>query len=166
MPDILRLSLLALFALMMLVAAIGDVRHNIISNRLNSFIALVAPLYWIVVCRDNPSLTPLSYISHQLLLALAVFAVGALIFHLNIMGGGDVKFLTAMALWIPPAAFASVLFIMSVVGGVVAGIVLVRVRLLAPPAAALAARRVPYGVAIAAGGLAYVSQPFVNAFMK
>lgn len=166
MLDTLRLLLLTLFALLLFVAAVGDVRRNIISNRLNSLIAVAAPLYWAVVCLQNPSLTPLYFISHQLLLAFGVFAVGALIFYFNIMGGGDVKLLTAMALWIPPSAFGSVLFVMSVVGGVVASIVLIRVRVLASPAAALAARRVPYGVAIAAGGLAYASQPFVNAFMK
>jgi prepilin peptidase CpaA len=65
------------------------------------------------------------------------------------MGGGDVKLLAALALWIAPLAFVRLLMIMALVGGVLT---------LAFGAWHVARRRrdrlaIPYGIAIACAGL-------------
>ena len=70
------------------------------------------------------------------------------------MGGGDVKLAAALALWFPPAATIKFLVLMSLAGGVLTLVVLVWHR---------AKRRegrpeIPYGVAIAFGGLAILAQ--------
>jgi len=65
------------------------------------------------------------------------------------MGGGDVKLLTALALWIEPTAFLQLLIIMAIAGGVLT-IVMGGYHFLQNQKERLA---IPYGVAIAFGGL-------------
>ena len=65
------------------------------------------------------------------------------------MGGGDVKLLTALALWIEPTWFLKLLIVMALVGGVLT---------LVMGAWHVARRRkdrlaIPYGVAISTAGL-------------
>src|SRR3712207_8926707 len=42
----------------------------------------------------------------------------SLAFAVGMMGGGDVKMIAALALWLPPAAVLKLLVIMSIAGGV------------------------------------------------
>jgi prepilin peptidase CpaA len=68
---------------------------------------------------------------------------------LRAMGGGDVKLLTALALWIAPLLFLKLLIVMALVGGVLtlgfgAWHVMRRQR---------EKLAIPYGVAIAMAGL-------------
>ncbi|QNM83010.1 prepilin peptidase [Sphingomonas sabuli] len=147
--------LLAALALTLVVAAAIDVRTFTISNRLNLGVAALAPLYWWSV--DLP-LTPGVWL--QLGVAAAVFALLAGAFFLGMMGGGDVKLAAALALWFSPASTAKFLVIMSVAGGVLTLLVVlfhkVRSREGRP--------QIPYGVAIAIGGLAILAQRFLNQF--
>lgn len=137
-------GLLALLAIALLVAALGDWRHRLIRNRLNAAIAAAAPLFWLA-CH----LEPWPGIAIQLALALLVLAVCAALFAARMLGGGDAKLLAALALWVPPAAFAELLLVMALAGGLLAGAMLATRRHLAPGAKA----SVPYGIAIAVGGL-------------
>ena len=136
--------LLAALAIALLVAAFTDIRSRQIANWLNGAIALGAPLFW---WASGLALWP--DIAIQLGIAAATFAVLALLFAIRAMGGGDVKLLTALALWIPPSQFLNLLIVMALVGGVLT-IVLGAWHVARRQRERLA---VPYGVAIATAGL-------------
>jgi len=147
--------LLAGLAALLVVAAVIDVRTFTISNRLNLTVAALAPLYWLAA-----ALTPWPGMAIQLAAGLAVFTVLAGAFYAGMMGGGDVKLAAALALWFPPGVTVKFLVLMSIAGGVLTLGLLVWHR---------ARRRegrpqIPYGVAIAFGGLAILAQRYLNQF--
>ena len=147
--------LLGTLALLLVLAAVIDVRTFTISNRLNLTVALLAPLYWWSV---GLPLWPAAAI--QVGLAVAVFVLFSLAFFAGMMGGGDVKLAAALALWFSPLATARFLVFMSIAGGVVTLFVWVRHRQLKKSGKP----QVPYGVAIAIGALAILTQRFLNQF--
>jgi prepilin peptidase CpaA len=136
--------LLAILAGALLFAAFTDLRHRRIDNWLNAAIALSAPLFW---WSCGLSLWP--EVATQLGIALAAFAVLALLFAMRAMGGGDVKLLTALALWIKPEWFLQLLFVMAVAGGILT-VLFGAWHVMRRKRHKLA---IPYGVAIAIGGL-------------
>lgn len=147
--------LLVGLAVVLIAAAVIDVRTFTISNRLNATVALCAPLYWMSI-----SLTPWPGMAIQLGAGLAVFVLLGGAFYAGMMGGGDVKLAAALALWFPPAGTVKFLVLMSLAGGVLT---------LALIAWHRTRRRegrpeIPYGVAIACGGLAILTQRFLNQF--
>ena len=145
MPNaLLTYGLLAALAIALAVAAATDIATRRISNRLNAAIALAAPLFW---WASGLSLWP--GVAVQLALAAVTLALCAGLFAIRAIGGGDVKLLTALALWIEPAAFARLVVAMALLGGVLTLLMIAgrgRRRGRKPLA-------VPYGVAIAAAGL-------------
>ncbi len=147
--------LLGLLAILLLVAAVVDVRTFTISNSLNLLVALLAPIYWLSI--ELP-LWPNAAI--QLGVGVAVFALLAGAFYAGMMGGGDVKLAAALALWFSPGSTIKFLVLMSLAGGVLTLVVVAIHR---------ARRRegrpeIPYGVAIAFGGLVILTQRFLNQF--
>jgi prepilin peptidase CpaA len=93
-------------------------------------------------------------------IAVGVFTALAATFYLGMMGGGDVKLAAALVLWFPPSATLFFLVMMSIAGGVLTLVVLIAHKI---------RRRegrpeIPYGVAIAFGGLWLVAQRFLNHF--
>ena len=147
--------LLAILAILLVVAAIIDVRTFTISNGLNAVVALLAPLYWLSVGLD-----PWPGMAIQVGVAAGVFALFALAFVVGMMGGGDVKLAAALALWFPPGATLKFLVLMSVAGGVLTVLVLIAHRLRKREGRP----EIPYGVAIAFGGLAILAQRYLNQF--
>lgn len=105
--------LLGGLAILLIVAAFTDLRERKIANWLNGTIAISAPLFW---WASGLSLWP--DVAMQLGVAVAAFAILAGLFALKAMGGGDVKLLTALALWVPPMAFLKLIVIMAIAGGV------------------------------------------------
>jgi prepilin peptidase CpaA len=86
----------------------------------------------------------------------AVFAVAAALFAGNILGGGDAKLLGAVALWAGPAWVLEALLVTALLGGVAAVARLLRPIFLTPvlgPQPGARETSLPYGVAIAGGGL-------------
>jgi prepilin peptidase CpaA len=75
------------------------------------------------------------------------------------MGGGDVKLLTALALWIAPALFFNLIIMMALVGGILA-VVFGAWHLPARQRDKLA---IPYGVAIATAGLWVLATSYLPA---
>ena len=147
--------LLASLAALLVVAAVIDMRTFTISNRLNLTVALLAPLYWLSV---ELSIWP--GIAIQLAAGAAVFVVLAAAFYAGMMGGGDVKLAAPLALWFPPGATIKFLVFMSLAGGLLTLLILVWHR-----AKQREGRpQIPYGVAIAFGGLAILAQPYLNHF--
>jgi len=140
LPDIFG----TLLAVMLLMAAWSDIKTRTISNELNAAIAIVAVIFWIIV---GEPLWP--DIAIRIAVAVAIFAIFALLFVLRMMGGGDVKMIGALALWLPLKALFAMITVMAISGGVIAAGLLIRQRW-RPNAEK---PEVPYGVAIALGGL-------------
>lgn len=137
-------GLLIALAIALLIAAFTDIRSRQISNKLNLAIAIAAPAFW---WSSGLALWP--DVATQIGIAVAAFAVLAGMFALGMMGGGDVKLLTALALWIEPNAFLQLIIIMALAGGVLT-IIMGGWHFLRQEKERLA---IPYGVAIAFGGL-------------
>jgi prepilin peptidase CpaA len=147
--------MLGLLACMLIVAAFTDLRSRRIANWLNASVAIAAPLYWWV-----SGLTLWPGVAIQVGLAVAVFAVLSVLFAMRMMGGGDVKLLTALALWFPPLPdYVNLLIIMALAGGVLTLVM----------GAWHVARRqkdrlaIPYGIAIAVGGLCVLGMQYAAA---
>jgi prepilin peptidase CpaA len=155
MNDGFTLALMALLAAMLVWIAIVDVKTYTISNGVNIAIAALAPLYW---WSAGVPLWPNA--AMQVAIAALVFLLFAAAFYFNAMGGGDVKLAAALALWFSPIDTVRLIVVMSLVGGLltllVVGVHRARKKEGRP--------EVPYGVAIAAGGLWLLAQRFLNHF--
>jgi len=149
------LGLMIVLGLLMVAAAISDLRSRTISNELNAAMALLAIPFWIAT---GLSLWPEMPI--QFGAALAVFLVFAGLFAIGAMGGGDVKMIGAVMLWIPLPLFMPMLTVMAVGGGILSAVMLIHMKL--RPSDKLV--EVPYGVAIAAAGLWALHQQYLNQF--
>jgi len=131
-------------AIALLVAAFTDIRRRQIDNWLNAAIALAAPLFW---WASGLHLWP--DVALQLGVAAVTFLALAGLFAIGAMGGGDVKLLTALALWLPWNLFVQLLLIMAIAGGVLT-VVLGMWHVMRRNKNKL---KIPYGVAIAGAGL-------------
>jgi prepilin peptidase CpaA len=148
-------TLLGLLAATLVWIAIVDLRTFTISNKVNLAIALVAPVYWLAAGVD---LWPDA--GARVGMAVAVFLLFAVAFYLNAMGGGDVKLAAALALWFPPAGTVKFIVLTSLAGGLLTLAVALRHKIKRKEGRP----EVPYGVAIAFGGLWLLAQRFLNHF--
>jgi len=151
----LQILLVSALACGLIYAAATDIKARIIPNPLVVAIAVVAPLYW---WATGLSLWP--DMGWQLGVAGIVFAVGAGLFALGQMGGGDVKLLTALALWFPPLPMVNLLIIMALIGAALTLFMLIRHKW----QKAEGQPEVPYGVAIAFAGLWMLYERNLNHF--
>jgi prepilin peptidase CpaA len=143
----------ATLALLLLWGAATDLRSRIISNKLNIVIALLAPLWW---WANGLALYP--DVALQFGLALLVFALFTGLFALGMMGGGDVKMLGALALWLPLPAMSNLIIIMALLGGLVTIVTVIHHRV----TRRIGKPEIPYGVAIALAGLWVMGEPYLN----
>jgi prepilin peptidase CpaA len=154
----LHLVPLAGFAGLMLVAAVEDLRRLVIPNA----VVLGLCTLWPLQLASAPDIS-LSGSAGAAVCAAAVFAAGALLFSRGLVGGGDVKLLTAATLWAGPGLTPALLIVTAVLGG------LLTLALLSPPAlravfapavpGAAKQMLVPYGVAIAGAALIVTIPP-------
>jgi prepilin peptidase CpaA len=142
--DPFKYGLLAGLAIALLIAGFTDLRTRQIGNWLTGAVAATAPLFWWA-----SGLTLWPGVAAQVGVALAAFAVLAVLFAMRAMGGGDVKLLTALALWIEPSWFLRLIIVMALLGGVLT-LVLGAFHLIRGRRDRLA---IPYGLAIASAGL-------------
>lgn len=147
--------LVVLLAVALVAAAVGDIRTRTIPNWLTLAVAAAAIPYWWL---SDLALWP--DVAVRVGVAAAVFAVFAAAFALGMMGGGDVKLVAAIALWLPPGAVIFLIAVMSLAGGALTLVMLARHKL----ARRTGAVEVPYGVAIAFAGLWLIGEPFLNQF--
>ena len=147
--------LLGALALLLLAASWLDLRSRTIPTGLNLAIALLSiPFWW------GSGLAIWPDMALQVALATLVFGLFAIPFALGAMGGGDVKMLGALALWLPAVALLPLIVIMSIAGGALTLAMVIRQRL-ARHEGRLA---IPYGVAIAFAGLWLISERFLYQF--
>ena len=95
--------LLGLLAVLLVVAAVIDMRTFTISNRLNAAVAVLAPLYWLSVGLTCGPAWRSSSASRS-----ACSPCSRLPFASGMMGGGDVKLAAALALWFSPEGDAEI----------------------------------------------------------
>jgi prepilin peptidase CpaA len=150
-PLLAQLSLLAAAAAL-LVAAASDLRRFLIPDGCS--LALLGAFALFALSGATMGAWPL-----HLLAGLVAFVLGAALFAARLFGGGDVKLFAATALWAGPALAMPLVLAMALAGGLLVLLIAARLlaqRALAPaggPADSLRAQPVPYGIAIAAGGL-------------
>lgn len=155
MPDDpIKYGLLAALAIALLIAAFTDLKSRKIANWLNAAIALAAPVFW---WASDMTLWP--DVAIQLGLAVATFLVLSVLFAIRAMGGGDVKLLTALALWVAPVHFWKLLVMMALLGGVLT-VVMAGWHAMRRQKHKLA---IPYGVAISAAALWVIASFYVPA---
>jgi prepilin peptidase CpaA len=154
------------FTALMATAAFEDFRRLVIPNWLVAGLVAVWPLSIAAgVVAPAAALGAFG-------VAGGVFAAGALLFARGLVGGGDVKLLSAAALWAGPAATPELLVVTAALGGALslfllspfgAHVSLAGRLFFGPPgAAAIEDERVPvpYGIAIAGAALFVILQPF------
>lgn len=140
-------TILLLLAGIVTWAAISDLLRGTIPNAANTamFVLWVA---WVISGAETS-------VGYSFLIGAGVFAFGAVLFQFGQMGGGDVKMLTALAIWAGPPEILVFLIQVAFAGGVLTMAWLTHMRFVAPAMGRMPAndaeRFVPYGVAIAAG---------------
>lgn len=148
-------ALPACLGILLVSAGIEDARTREIANWKNATIALLAPVWWFAIGLD-----PWPMMAIQLGVALIAFALFCGAFALGQMGGGDVKLIGALALWLTPMNVMNMLIVMSIAGGAMTVAFLVDYKLRRREGAI----EIPYGVAIALAGLLALREPLVNQF--
>lgn len=150
------LFLLGATALLLLAAAVSDLRSRTISNRLNGVIALAAlPFWWLADFALWPD------VAMQIAAAFGVFLIFFAMFAVGMMGGGDVKMIAAIMLWVPLPMMLPALAIMAIAGGILSAILLIYSKIKRSNDRI----EVPYGVAIAVAGLWVLYKHYLNQFM-
>jgi len=157
--ELLRTVCLALLAVLLIGAAVQDLRTLHIAN--GFALAVVAVFAIFAAAGWASGRLPISSIGVAVLGAVLVFAVGVAAFAAGVLGGGDVKLLAAVGLFAGPARLLDFLAVIALAGGVLgiamlAGAPIGGGQPAGTGGATWRARLrggVPYGPAIAAGGL-------------
>jgi prepilin peptidase CpaA len=155
----LQTGCLIAFAVLLLVAAWQDLRTLHIADAL-SIAIVVAFLMW-AASGLALGTSSLSRVALAMACAVGVFAVGAAAFALGGLGGGDVKLLAASSLFAGPSLMLDFVMVTALAGGllslaILAGAPIGPATETANGAGTVRARLrsgLPYGPAIAAGGL-------------
>ena len=154
----LQTGCLIVFALLLLRAAWQDLRTMHIADAVS--LAIVASFAAWALSGLVLGTVSFSAIGLALACAAALFGVGAMAFAAGALGGGDVKLVAAASLFAGPALIVDFLMITALVGGVL-GLAILAGAPIGPAAPAGEATTIrtrlrgglPYGPAIAAGGL-------------
>lgn len=133
---------------LLIAGAAHDIWFFRLPNWLTLSTALVA-LPWLAL---SVSSVPSAFL--HLLAAGLMLAVGMLAFRFNMLGGGDVKWLASLILWVGfNLDFMRFLIMTSLFGGVLAAILYIASKLGATYGSQGGKQHLPYGVAIAAAGI-------------
>jgi prepilin peptidase CpaA len=144
-----------IFTAALVAAAISDAVTFLIPNRYSAAIILA----FVVFAIGKPAPVWL----HGAIAGGMLFVAGAMLFQSGILGGGDVKLLTASALWAGFDQLTLLLFVTAIGGGVLALAQLLPLHRFLPARAAgppvgddlrnKLRQPVPYGLAIAVAGV-------------
>jgi prepilin peptidase CpaA len=148
--DVVRWTIAALFAALLAIASVSDIRHRRIPNwTVLAICALWIP--WILAGQ-------VASVPWSITAAIFVFAVGVALYAMGLWGAGDSKLVTAVVLFIGWGRLGEFAFTTAIFGGILALIIL-----LSNPTRVLvmvqmrgkgeAVSTVPYGVAIAVGAV-------------
>jgi prepilin peptidase CpaA len=161
-----HVALIVIAASLFVAAAISDATSYRIPNYLCGLLILLFPVFVMTA--------PRSIDWHQNLMVFGLVALsGFAMFLGNMAGAGDIKLLSAASLWAGPHFIAVLLVVTAIAGGIesliIAAITYRKHRNEpeksgASQAASLAKVSIPYGIAIATGGLAMlamIAQPIL-----
>lgn len=165
--SILCVAAILVFSATLIYAAYTDLREMRITNKTCLAGLAAFAVYALTLFASGTGAQVLSALG----VAAAVFTVTAVMNAKNLLGGGDVKLLTVLALWTGPYFFLDTFFIVALCGGVVAIFAYVRMQWFNPaPAgngtsghAPLDQRPIPYGPGITIAGLFLSSELILNA---
>lgn len=159
---------------LLVVAAAGDIRSRRIPNKLVLGVCGLYGLFAVLVLTGVIAGPGIPSVLGALKVAGITFLGTVALFAMGLLGGGDAKLIPAVALWMGEPYIAPFLIIMTLVGGLLAGGMLIKSKLAALKQNVvntdagtnkiMVTDQVPYGVAIAAGGIFVTSQLIVNAF--
>lgn len=167
--------------------AVSDLASFLIPDEVSIgiLLAFAVKLAVIAALGSGPGQESLSWSMLGLHLAcgFGVFVLTATLFFFDAFGGGDVKMLTAVAVWTPPAQLLSLLTLICLIGGGMAAVI-VSTRRLIPEriwgehqrlARLFSGKKgIPYGAAIALGvwilflaipaqsGILYIAEAFTD----
>lgn len=146
---------------LLVLAAVSDARRFRIPNRVCAGLLLLFPLFILTAPQE------IDWQQH-LLVFLLVLISGFAMFVGNLTGAGDIKLLSVTGLWAGPHLIAVFLITTAIAGGllalVIAAVTYVRNFSGKHTAVTLAHVPIPYGIAIALGGLSTLyalSQPIL-----
>jgi prepilin peptidase CpaA len=163
---LLQIGCLAAFAVLLIAAGWQDLRTLRIANRL-SLATVAAFAVWAAAGIALGRLSAAA-LGMTILCSLAVFAIGATGFAAGVLGGGDVKLLAAASLFAGSAHLIDFLVVTAIVGGALGLAVLAGAPIgpAAPTTDGTVRARLrsglPYGPAIAAGGLWVVAALYAS----
>lgn len=146
-----QLVALVLAASALIAAAVADLRSYQIPNRYAVSVVLAYLLFALGLGWQEAL--------GGLAIGAATFAFGIVLFARNWLGGGDVKLLAAIALWVPPPLLAGFALATSLAGAGLSVAMLSPLRRHLPAAPVSPAHEralhqpIPFAIAIAAGGL-------------
>lgn len=147
---------LAGFGALVIWAALSDIRDLIIPNRIVGAILLLYPVHASVshVAVNWPA---------DVLVGAVVFFIGAFLFRMKFVGGGDVKLLAAVTIWAGSGLALPMILVTVLAGGVLAVIavgnnVWVNRGTGLLTLSSLRKERLPYGAAVGFGGLFTIVQ--------
>lgn len=134
--NILQILLTTFLVLQLLIICYSDIRHRIISNK------------WVItVALNTLVLSLIRYNTISFVIPLLALLLGYIIFHFKLIGGGDVKLITALLIILNAEQSFNFILYTAIMGGVVMIIGMLFNR------ADIQQRGVPYAVAISAGFL-------------
>lgn len=154
-------AVLAAYVFALVLAGLSDLVSLRIPNWLTGAIALAFPVSALIIAHSSAG-ESVDWLSH-IEAAAVVFAAAAALFACRLLGGGDVKLLAAVALWNGLPMVLPLLFLVAVIGGIFALIVLalrqplVQASILSvlrrAPAFLYSRMPIPYGIPIAIAGI-------------
>jgi prepilin peptidase CpaA len=144
---------IAIWVAMLLAAAISDLRAYRIPNALPAILML---LFGVAQIMDSSATVPWSNLAH---FGISLI-VGMFLFSRGWIGGGDAKLYAATALWFAWDGAVTLLFFTTIAGAVLAAAFIAARLLGLRKNIPKKDRYIPYGVAIAIGGV--VSASFVG----
>jgi prepilin peptidase CpaA len=150
-----QIVLLLGLAILLVVAMATDWKRREIDNWLTATIAVLSPVWW-WAC--DYALWPDAAI--QIGLGLPILAIGVGLFSIGAMGGGDVKLLAGLALWLPGLVLMKMLVVMSLTGGILTVAMLAWHRFKRFEGQP----EIPYGLAISAATLGILYERYLNQF--
>ena len=146
---VLHLATLFVAAALFAAAALSDVRSYRIPNHLCAALLLLFPVF--------AATAPYAVAWHQNIFVFSlVSAAGFAAFWRGLVGAGDVKLLSVASLWAGPQWIAVLLAVMALAGGVesfVVGVAAFLKRSKNGCTLSFKKIKIPYGVAIATGGV-------------
>lgn len=140
---------LAVFVALLALAAYSDAQQFRIPNAISLAMVAAFPIYVGLA----PTAVPWLLAST---IAVGILVLGLIAFSHGLIGGGDAKLLSAVALWAGPEHVLEFLFVTALAGGLLAVLALASARFAGLGAGYGQIEKIPYGVAIAAGGIAAV----------